>query len=92
MPHPEIELGHETLLNPELLEGHLAAALDLGFATLLELDLGAHRPAASEVVAQLDHHMRQVETAVALGVLVFLGNDVTQVIIAEKLRVMTASP
>ena len=43
MPHPEIELGHEALLNPELLEGHLVAAHYRGIHALVVGDVAIKR-------------------------------------------------
>ena len=52
---------------------------------MLEFDLGAHRPAAPEIVAQVDDHMREVEAAVAFVILVLVRADITQVVVAEEI-------
>ena len=75
----DVQLRGEALLDPELFQFHLAAFLDLGLplarlgelflhggagAGMLEFDLGLHRPALAEVVAQVNDGVRHVETAV----------------------------
>ena len=82
MAHPDVQLRQESFLDPELLQLHLAAFLHLllpfpGFFELplgryartgmLELDLGLHRPAFSEIVAQVDDGMGNIETPMALA-------------------------
>ena len=86
----------ELLLQPELLQRHFAAAFNLALvltaffflylngtlrAAVLKLYLRAHAPAVTEVVAHVNHHVRQVEltvmvTRVLLGILA-----VTQVVV-----------
>ena len=100
MPQAQVEGRAEAFLEPELFEGDLAAAFDLrlilaallefGFegalrAAVLEFDLGAHRPAAPEIVAQVDDHVREVEATVAFVILVLVRTDITQVVVAEEI-------
>ena len=72
-----VECSAERLLQPELLELHLATFLLLVLkldgragATVLKLNLATHRPTLSEVVAQVDDGMGNVETAMARVVLI----------------------
>ncbi len=82
---PYVELREDAFLNPELLDGDLAAALDFLLhlacfliflfhsdfgAAVLEFYLHSHGPSAAEIVAEHDYYMRKVEAAVAVGVLV----------------------
>ena len=79
VPDADIELRGEALLEPQLLQRHLAALLDLalplpGFgvflfdgragAAVFEFDLGLHRPAPAEIVAEENHGVRDVEAGV----------------------------
>ena len=97
MAHTDVEALAERLLEPELLKGHLAAALDFvlelarlfGFdfhghliAAVFKLDFAAHAPAFAEVVAQVDDHMGQVDAAVAFGVFVTLGVGIAEHVVA----------
>ena len=93
----DVEMWAETFLDPELLEGDLAAALNLllklasflGFlldgsfhAPMLELDFGAHRPTAAEVIAQHDDSVRDIDAAKARRILVAVGVAVAEDIVA----------
>ena len=51
---------------------------------MLELNLSAHRPAATEVIAQVDDGMRNVELAVRRVVLVLFGLRVTTHVVAVE--------
>ncbi len=98
------------LLNPELFQSHLAAALNLFFpfaklfvlhlygrfrSAMFELYFAAKRPAATEVVAQHQHHMRQIDLTIAHGIFVLRGFavaiDVVTVEIACKHRLAVAA-
>ena len=85
----DIELAaHKLLVEPELLDVHLAALLYLGLifarllgldlygstvAAMLKLDLRTQRPAIAEVIAQIQDHVGQVEASVTLVVGIVLG-------------------
>ena len=87
----DVELtSPESLVDPELLQGNLAAALCLSlvFATLvsinlygilraamLKLNLHTHGPSMSEVIAQVKGDVWQVEASVAIVILI--GGRVT---------------
>ena len=88
MSEAQVGLVRERFLQPELLQLHLAAFLNLLFpfaaflvfllvgqsvAAVFELYLRAQRPALAEVIPKIDDGMRQVELAVRRIVLVFLG-------------------
>ena len=96
----QVQLRGETLLDPELLEFHLAALFDLGFpfarfgelllhgctgAGMLEFDLGLHRPALAEVVAEVDHGVRNVEAAVRGIVLIIYGMGIAIDVVAVEI-------
>lgn len=85
MTESQVELRHEALLDPELLEGDLATTLNLLFklaylflfhlhgslhTTMLKLNLRAHRPSLSKVITNHDYDMWEVKLAVPLGILV----------------------
>ena len=87
----------ERLLQPELFQLHLAAFLGLLFplaaflvfllvgyavAAVLELNLGAQRPALAEVVAQVDDGVWYVEAAVRGVVPVCFGLAVAAYVVA----------
>ena len=80
MSNPDIECISEGFLDPELLEFDLAALLDLSLPLarfgiflldggagpgVFEFYLGLHGPALSEIVAQIDHGVRNVKATVA---------------------------
>ena len=86
MTEAQVQGAAEGLLQPELFELHLTAFLRLALpfaaflvfaligragAAMLKLNLRAQLPAFAEVVAQIDHGMGNVETTIALVVLVF---------------------
>ena len=90
----------EGLLNPELLEFHLAAFFHFLFpfaaflvfllvceavAAVLELYLSAERPAFAEVVAEVNHSVGDVETAVARVVLMIFGLGVAAHVVAVEI-------
>ena len=100
VPQADIQLRGETLLDPELLELDLAALLDLGLplarlgelllhggarAGVLELDLGLHGPALAEVVAEVDHRVRDVETPVGRVVAVVVGMGIAIDVVTEEI-------
>ena len=83
----DLESVTECLLEPELLQSHLASTLDLTLiftslirlqfhsafsASVLELDLRAERPPLSEIIAKVDDKVRNVEPPVALVILILL--------------------
>jgi hypothetical protein len=85
MTGADVQLRQECLLYPELLKGDLTAALDIFLvlshfllfelhcafhASMLELNLRTHAPALAEVETDHENDMRQVETAMTLGVLI----------------------
>ena len=97
--HADVEAFAKRLLDPELLQSHLAAALNFvlefsGFlgldfhghfaAAVLKLDFAAHAPALAEIVAQIDDYMRQVHATVAFGVFVTLGVRIAEHIVAVE--------
>ena len=79
--HPQIQLRHERFLKPELLQSHLTPTLYLSLilATLIILHfhgglhpamlkfyLRTHAPAFAEIIAEIDHYMRQIHAAMML--------------------------
>ena len=89
--HTNVQFRAKTLLQPELLESNLAATLNFSLVlarlvgvnlnrrldpAVLKLNLGAHCPAAAEVVANINDHVRQVELPVAIVVFVLFGETV----------------
>ena len=99
MAHAQVQRRSEGFLQPELLQGDLAATLNfrLIFAglflfnlygalgtTMLKLNLSAQGPPLTEVVAQIDDYVGQVELAVALVVLVQVGIGVALVVVAVE--------
>ena len=97
--HADVEALAERLLKPELFQGDFTAAFDFVFefaclfgfnlhghfaAAVLKLDLCAHAPAFAEVVAQIDHHMGQVDAAMAFGIAVTLGVGISEHIVAVE--------
>ena len=98
MSHAEITPAAERLLQPELLQLHLATLLGLLFpfaaflvfllvgdtcATMLELNLSTERPAFAEVVAQIDDSMWNVEAPVRRVVLMLLRLTVAAHVVAK---------
>ena len=89
---PHVQHSAEKLLvQPELLDGHLATLFGFGFvfarffgfyfngslvAAVLKLYFGAQGPTAAEVEAEVERHMGQVELAMAFVVLVAGGGVV----------------
>ena len=72
----------EGFLEPELLECHFSSALDLAFvltaffflnldsalcSAVLKLDLRADGPAFAEIIAHIDHDVREIELAVVVA-------------------------
>ena len=99
LAYAKVELRCKRLLNPELLQGHLAALFhfSLIFAALvgihlngtlrsavLELNLHAHAPAVTEVIAHVQCDVGQVEASVGTIVLVFLGKLVAVEMVAVE--------
>ena len=95
-----IQPAPETLLQPELFKRNLAAALNFGLvlarlvgvnlnrrlgSAVLKLNFGAHCPAAPEVVANIQHHVRQVHLSVAFVVLVLLGKPIAIEMVAVEI-------
>jgi hypothetical protein len=89
----------ERLLNPELLQLYLAALLGLGFpfaaflgllldgsaaAAVFKLYFHANAPALAEVVAEVNHGVGDVETAVRRVVLIVSRIGVAERIVAVK--------
>ena len=81
VPHFNVELRAETLLEPELLQGHFPALLGFALplaglfelllhrssaAAVLELYFSLHRPSLAEVVSYIYYRVRDVEPAVLL--------------------------
>ncbi len=100
MADSDVELRREALLDPELLQLHLAAFLDLrlpfpGFSIfllhggagsgVLEFDLGLQGPALAEVVAEINYGMRNVETAVRRIVLIISGMGIAIDVVAVEI-------
>ena len=98
MAHANIQLRQETLLDPELLEFNLPALFNLllefsrflkfsfdccSGAGVLELYLTLHGPSFAEIIAKINHGMRDVEAAVAgcVAVVVGLGVDIRRIVI-----------
>lgn len=87
--HAKIQGAVEALLNPELLKSHFAATLDFalvfaglfGFhfygtfsASVLEFNFRTHCPAATEVIANHQNYMWNVETAMTRVVGMLFGS------------------
>ena len=107
MTHAQVKPWRETLLNPELLQGHLAATLYLLLelaglfrflfhsgldATVFKLHLGTHTPAVAEVVAQHDNGMGQVDAAVSLVFGIAVGVRVAKYVVAIEIVVIHSLP
>ena len=90
----------KALVDPQLLEFHLTAFLLFIFpfsslvglvlngrarTRMLEFNLRAQRPALSEIIAHVDHGMRDVELAMTGVVFVIGGRTVAVHVVAEKL-------
>ena len=100
MSEAQVGSARESLLNPELLELHLAAFLHFllplsaflvlflvgqPVAAMLKLDFRAEFPALAEVVSQVDYHMGKVETSMAGIVLMLFGLTVAAHVVAEEI-------
>ena len=98
--HADVEAFAKRLLNPELLEGDLTATLDLMFelagllgldlhgdfvAAMFKLDFRTHGPAFAKVIAKVDDHMGQVETAMALGIRIGLRMGIAVHVVAIEI-------
>ena len=97
--HPDIQCITERFLKPELLKCNLAATFNLMLelasllglnldghlvAAVLELDLATHRPAVTEVIPNIDDHVRQVDATVSVGVFVTLRMRVAEHVVAVE--------
>ena len=82
MPHTDIELRAEALLDPELFQFNLTAFLHFRLpfsrffkllldsaagAGMLEFYLRLHGPALSEVITQIDDSMRDIKASMLLS-------------------------
>ena len=100
MSETQVGCTREGLLNPELLEFHLAAFLYFLFpfaaflvfflvgqsvAAMLKFYFRAEFPALAKVITQIDDHMRKVKTAMAGIVLVLFGLTVAAHVVAEEI-------
>ena len=96
--HAQFQLRQEYLLYIELLKSYLPAAFYFaivfaGFlrfyfygrfgATVLEFDFRRKGPAFSEIITEIDNHMRQIKASVAAFVLVRFG--IPQIIVTVKI-------
>ena len=96
----DVEVLVEAFLHPELLQGHLAATLNLLFelaslfglllrssldATVFKLNLGTHRPSAAEVVAKHNDGVRNIHAPIARRILVAVGIAVAEHIVAVEM-------
>ena len=99
VPYLNIKRARELLVDPELLQLYLAAFLLLAFplgslvgfvldgaasAGVFKLHLHTEGPAATEVVAQIDDGVRDVEASVRRVVLVVLGSAVAVDVVAVE--------
>ena len=97
MPRPEVQPGHESLLYPELFQRDLSAAFDFLLelsrllvlpldgrlhAAMLELDLHSEAPAPTEVVAEHDYRVGDVEAAVPSDITVVCWRGVDAEVVA----------
>ena len=94
----DIGIAVERLLEPELLQCHLATTLHLGLiftaflvlylhcclgSAMLKLNLRSHRPSLAEIVPHIYHDVGQVELAI-LVILVFLRRGVSEVVVGVE--------
>ena len=96
--HPEIQFRAEAFLDPELLQLHFAALLDLALPLagllelllgsgagpgVLELDLRLHGPSLPEVVTDIDHGMRDIEPPMLLARMRSRGRIAVHIVTVE---------
>ena len=90
----------ERLLNPELLQFHLATFLSLRLpfaaffifllispasAAMLKLNFRAQRPALAKVISQIHHSMRNVKPSMTRVILVLVSQAVTAHVVAIEI-------